>query len=496
MAKAIDQGIKVQVIGDSGPFSRMGRSIGYLIMVKGHRYLVDLGAPVFQLLGIQGIGAVRGVICTHSHDDHKRWFTDVALFKYYNKELSGRLPLITTETIHEEYEKNAKGALERSLSEDSRDVVEIPYSRFVEQVLLGPRSIYRIVARRVSHEDFHWRVVDSSGEIVDPRKAKVVVHPHANRPRLLLRDSITNEWVEPESFYVYGDTRFYDAEQNPYVDNEVGVTFRAVKGPCWHGPPNFSVEVCTDAERVLFSSDTVYDVELWHQLANERRTQKLGMSRREFEQAYVVYGNINDLIERTWSQERLEEALRAYDEGIVIHDADVNGSVVHTSYSRLAESGHRNLLLTHGPDIFVSALPLSKEGKTFRVIRNTLYEEVDGHLWEYDADVYAKDDQNFWVGYTSKDGAYSVVEKHDGMLGLCRYGDPCDGVPVMRVDLYADFNGKYFPAIDVVGRNYRTRPDGQVEEVRYTPQGSRGQVMKDFRPQVGRAARRRKRKSR
>lgn len=477
------KGIRVDFIGDSGPFSRMGRSIGYHLSVSAARYLIDLGAPVFQFLGVEGIKAIRGVVCTHSHDDHRRWFTDLALFSYYTQDISHRLRLITTELLHEEFEKNSKGALERSLSADSRDVVEVPYDRFVEKVLLGPRSLYRVIMKRVGDDEFHWRVVDAVGELVDPSKAKVVVHPHANRPRLLFRDPVTNEWIEPESFYTYGDNRFYEENQNPYIDHEVGLEIRALKGPCWHGPPNFSIDTRTKNERLLFSSDTVYDVKLWESLTRDHRAPNLGMTRREFERSYIIYGDINDFIERTWSEERLHEAMTAYGEGIVVHDVDHDGSVVHTSYSNLESSGLKNLLLTHSPDEFVSRLPLTREGKSFCILKNQLYEIVEDTLYPYCADVFVKDYREFYVGFESPKGRHALVRTAKG-LGIAHPTEAQSQEVLMRFDLYLDVDGQYYPVLNDPNGDYIRRKDGQVERVNYSKTGSRGIVVNDLRDQI------------
>ena len=95
----VAEGIRIEFIGDSGPFSRTGKSIGYRITIKDSAYLLDLGGPVFQHVGTDGIRAMKGVFATHSHEDHRRWFTDLALFMYYTG--IAPLRLIATEVIHE-----------------------------------------------------------------------------------------------------------------------------------------------------------------------------------------------------------------------------------------------------------------------------------------------------------------------------------------------------------------------------------------------------------
>ena len=38
-------GITIRVLGDYGPFSRMGKSIGYQVTIGQSSYLVDCGSP-------------------------------------------------------------------------------------------------------------------------------------------------------------------------------------------------------------------------------------------------------------------------------------------------------------------------------------------------------------------------------------------------------------------------------------------------------------------
>ena len=95
-------GIVVRVLGDSGPFSRIGKSIGYQVTIGQSSYLVDCGAPLFQQLGGHKLKAINGLIVTHCHDDHKRWFSDYALFNRYAPDISNKLRLLTSEGINEE----------------------------------------------------------------------------------------------------------------------------------------------------------------------------------------------------------------------------------------------------------------------------------------------------------------------------------------------------------------------------------------------------------
>ncbi|MFH1024032.1 MAG: hypothetical protein V1809_11685 [Planctomycetota bacterium] len=470
-------GIRVDVIGDAGPFSMIGRSIGYQVTVRGARYLVDCGAPVFQLLGVEGIKKVRGIVGTHSHEDHRRWFTDMALFKRYTPGINDRVRLITTEAIHDEFEKNSKGALERSLSADSKRVVEIPYRFFVDPVVMGPRSRYRLMSvRKPGEEGPVWRVVDSRGEVVPPDRAKVVINPEANRPRMLLRDETTGEWVEPESFYDFADRRFYEADPNPFFDREAGLKIEAIKAPIWHGPPTIGVKFSTGKDTLVFSSDTHYDPALWEEMAGAKLPQKLGMGEDEFRGRHVIIGDINHYIERAWSRERLAAALEAYKNAVVIHDVADKRSIVHTDYKDIVHLKAGRILLTHSPDRFVTTEPLASSGKAYQVIGSELFECVGEDLCHLDADAYFKNYEHYVVAYASPRGRHVLVRKEDGLLDLVPREDAGAAKVEKIVELLIDIQGRYFPHPGK-GEPYRVRPDGAVEKVEYTHAGSRGRVM-------------------
>ena len=114
------------VIGNTSPFSMMGESSGYMLTVNDSSYLLEIGSPIFPSLGYKGIAEIKGIFATHSHEDHKRWFTDMVLFSYYNPVFKRKVRLISAEPILEEDAKNSKGALERSLSRDSKRIVDNP----------------------------------------------------------------------------------------------------------------------------------------------------------------------------------------------------------------------------------------------------------------------------------------------------------------------------------------------------------------------------------
>lgn len=481
MTSARSPGLRIDIIGDSGPFSQLGKSIGYRVSCHNAQYLIDIGAPVFQILGESGIQQIRGIVATHSHEDHKRWFTDVALYRYYATRRREQLRLISTEQIIEEFSKTSKAALERTLSADSKRIVEVPFSEFVHTAVAGPRPRFRIT--QVEAEPGRgtvWRVVDERGEVVPPGKAKVVVKPEANRPRMLFRDDETGEWVEPETYYPFSCGRFYQSDVNPYLDEDGELQIHLIKSPAWHGPPTVAARISTPDEALVLSSDTVYDPELWSRLCQEHHEQKLTMTGEEFEQAPILYGEINDYVERIWSEERYRAALAAYQDAVVIHDVDVTGSVVHTPYPTIVDAGIERLLLTHSPDRFVSTIPLTLAGKVFRITGDRFYEEVDGELYDCDADVYVKNFSSAYVGYRSTNGRYRVIET-DGMLDILPRDEEVEATTVMFVDLLRDLDGQYFPEIPDISQTYQRRPDGRMERVRFHDGGSEGTVVESLR---------------
>src|SRR5512133_3669793 len=104
------QGIHVSVLGDYGPFSRIGKSIGYQVTIGRSSFLVDCGSPVFQKIGGHGLKDIKGLIITHCHDDHKRWFSDFALFNRYAPDFGHRLPLMTSERVNQGLEESSSSA--------------------------------------------------------------------------------------------------------------------------------------------------------------------------------------------------------------------------------------------------------------------------------------------------------------------------------------------------------------------------------------------------
>ena len=134
-------GIEVNVLGDYGPFSRMGKCIGYKVTIGNSTYLVDCGLPLFQTVGGNGLKAIKGAIITHCHDDHKRWFTDLILFNKYATDIGFKVQLLTTEEINGEIFRASGTAIDRSFSANLKQgVIDIEYEDYIDHTIIGPKA--------------------------------------------------------------------------------------------------------------------------------------------------------------------------------------------------------------------------------------------------------------------------------------------------------------------------------------------------------------------
>jgi len=475
----MNQDIIFDVIGNSSAFSMLGKSSGYMITVNGHTYLLECGSPIFPNLGYRGITNIKGIFASHSHEDHKRWFTDIVLFAFYNPLSKHKVKLISSEPVLEEYAKNSKGALERSLTEDSKTVVDIPYRNMVDEVRIGPLAKYFINLHSDGGGAYHYTVEDRSGNIIGPEKAKIFINPAANRPRLLFKDDETGEWVEPESYYPFSSTEFYEENRNTFHDEQAGLTVEAIKSSVWHGVPTIAFKFITEKNSLFFSSDTVFRPSLWKKLYEEHRPQKYrSLSRSEFNKSPIIYGDINDFNERTWSKERYENAINAYEGSIVIHDIARKNSIVHTDYVDVSNLPNDKLMFTHNPDNLTARHPILSPGKRVVCRNGEYWESVKGTLYPFDADVYVHHFSNNLVGYQSEKGKYKLIER-DNLLGVVEADAP--EKELMRVDLYEDLQGEYFPMLNDSEKYYHQRADGQVEEVTIFKDSSAGKVVENLR---------------
>jgi ribonuclease BN (tRNA processing enzyme) len=478
----MNRDIIFDVMGNTSAFSLMGESSGYMITVNDRLYLLECGSPIFPSLGYKGIGDMKGIFASHSHEDHKRWFTDIVLFTFYNPLLKHKLKLISSEVVLEEFSKNSKAALERSLSTDSMRIVDIPYEIMVEEIMIGPRSKYFVNLKTDRGVGYKYRVEDRNGNVVGPEKAKIFINPAANRPRLLYKDDDSGEWVEPESYYPFSSRVFYEEDQNLFHDEAAGLTVKAIKSSAWHGVPTIAFKFMTKDNSLLFSADTVWKPSLWKKLYETYRPQKFDViKRRDFEKSSIIYGDINDFIERTWGKERYEKAMAAYEGSVIIHDVSRKNSIVHTDYQDIAHAPFDNLVLTHSPDNLTSIRPILSSGKRIVLRDGRLFESVREELFPFDADVYIRHFSCNMVGYISENGSHKIIEK-DGLLGAVDVESPGEGL--MRVDLYQDIRGEYFPALTRSDKYYRIRPDSKVEVVASSASSSSGKVVENMRPKL------------
>lgn len=206
------------------------------------------------------------------------------------------------------------------------------------------------------------------------------------------------------------------------------------------------------------------------------------MPRKEFESAPVIYGDINDYIERVWSEERYNEAVNAFNAAVTIHDITIGNNPVHTSYESLADCNlaKERSLLTHCPDNITSEWILTHSGKEFKIEGEEILEIAGDKIYPMNADIYHKEARKYWVGYKNDNGRYTVYKK-EGLLSISKDNIRPSGDPLFRVDLYEDLNGCYFPKLEDGSSVYIKRDDGKVELVEYSEEGSSGTVVKDCR---------------
>src|SRR6185369_14140943 len=209
------------------------------------------------------------------------------------------------------------------------------------------------------------------------------------------------------------------------------------------------------------------------------------ISDAEFEAASVVFGDINDYIERIWSEERYRDAVAAFRDATVIHDIFLRKSVVHTDYRRLNHTtlDRSRSILTHSPDKMTSEWLLSAAEKEFRISGGTFCEVVDDRELPVIGDFFHKEDGKYYVCFRNDSGRHSVFER-DSILSLSTDPFRGEGSLVSNIDIYEDINGQYFPMIEDETSHYSRRPDGRVELLEYDDKGSRGRIVEDARPRL------------
>ena len=173
--------------------------------------------------------------------------------------------------------------------------------------------------------------------------------------------------------------------------------------------------------------------------------------------------------------------MKAYEGSIVIHDVARKNSIVHTDYQDIANAPFDNMIYTHNPDNLTAWRPILCPGKRLVIRDGMAHESVRGRLYPFDADVYVHHFSGDHVGYQSEKGAYKVIER-GGLLGIVDVDHREKGL--MRVDLYQDIRGEYFPVLTDPNKYYRTRPDGRIEEVTICGNRTSGRVVENIRDMV------------
>jgi hypothetical protein len=226
-------------------------------------------------------------------------------------------------------------------------------------------------------------------------------------------------------------------------------------------------------------------VELWQKLYREKHDCGERLRDPAFREAAVVYGDINDYIERTWSEERYIDAVASFRDAFVIHDIALRKSVVHTDYRDLDKTvlDPSRTILTHGPDKITSSWILCEAEKHYRV-RGTAFTELVGtHEYPFCADFYHKEGGRYYVCFRDDTSPHGVYER-DGILFLST--DPYRGHArlVCTVAIYEDIRGEYFPKLDDDTTFYNVRPDGRVERITMGDTHSRGEIASNQRPRL------------
>jgi hypothetical protein len=392
--------------------------------------------------------------------------------------------LLSSESIHEELQTSSTPALGRSLSNDSKQVIEIPYGAYVDKILLGPKAKYKMTYNIDSYGYRSIDIVDVNGVSVSPDKAKIIINPKTNYPRLLFKDPDYNEWVEPESFYSYTENVFYEENMNIYQTPE-GVTIEAFNAPVWHGVPCIGIKFKTAHESVIFSGDTVHNIALWKQLYQEKTPQRISMLQREFDAKKVIFGDINDYIERVWSEQRYRDALNAFDGAALFHDLWDSHSVVHTDYDKLDNTllKKEDVIFVQSPYEMTSEWALAHTNKVFLIKDNRFYELVDNQPCPLNADIYHKEKGKLFVGYKNDKGRYHVYQSK-GLIKLTKDSEIASQAPLYRVDLYEDIDGHYFPKLEDERSLYFKRLDNKVEKITFTENGSVGEIVNNCRNEL------------
>ena len=463
----MDKTIKIHVLGDYGPFSKTGLSFSFLITINSHNLLVDIGAPLFNLLPPNIISSVENVIITHVHDDHKRWFSDLALFKTYVIP-SKKLTLIASYEVINMVRLSSSYALENTLSPDSTQAITVPYSFFVKELPATPMPSADIVKVNIRPDTFTYKVINpSTGEELPSDKAKIVLKPDTLTPRLLY---LTDDglWVEPINYFDYSEDFYISPHPEiPFA----GAKIKLEKAASWHGLPVNSVLISFDDVRLAISSDTYFNPTVWRQLTERRAVSKPPTPQ-------FIEGDINDYIQVYWSSKRYYKAVRLFEEYITFHDAATLNTVVHTDYPYVRHINAKLLYLTHVPDNFVSEFPITCTGFKYLITSDKAFIVKDDYLININADYYIKQAAECYVAFVSSKPNRLITRTSQGVLKLRKLEDNIPDIEevVAEVRMYKVINGDLYEIIEDPNETYMLRPDGKVEIVKYDSKGSVGKL--------------------
>ncbi|HPP86735.1 MAG TPA: MBL fold metallo-hydrolase [bacterium] len=433
--------ISIRILGDSGPFSPTGRSISYLIELNDYKLLIDAGAPVFYLLSFPEICSIDAVLITHLHEDHKRWLSDLLLFRKYVTPTKPKIKLLSSESIHNEIKQNLIPSLEKTLSADSKKIIRLNYDDFVDCIYLGPRAKYKVIC-----ENNNYQIIDENEKPVSIDKAKIFKLPFTENIDILVYDERDKVWVNPEAYYSFSDERYY-YNNRTFDIPEINTKIEIINAPIWHGISAVGAVLTVDDTKIFFSGDTVFDLNLWKELAVVNNDNAI-LKNSEIKNKFVISDDINKYIEKMWSMERYKEAIMYYNNtDFIIHDSAAINSIVHTDFKELYCLEKSKTLLTHSPDNYVSYIPLTYKDKKYIIQNKKIFENSNNKNYELNADIYVKYQLRYFVGYKNSNGLFAVIENDNGLLELKKRTEiNQSSKDVEYYNLFEDIDGAYYPA--------------------------------------------------
>jgi len=452
----------LRVLGDNQPFSTSGKNPSYFLEWGKHSLLIDLGTSPFEGVAPEKLANIDGVLITHIHLDHCRYFSDLALYFKYN--LNKPLKVIAGYMVLKNLRLMFEKTLIRSLDNDLGKTKTFKYEDFVEEERIGP-----IPRAEINHDPKNGYHIQINGPTKILQKNLKAIGGKKNSTWWLLYHSPSFKgWIDPFTFYSYENPEFY-YDPKPWVVG--GLSFRLVNAHAWHGMDVDGLLIEGFGTQLFFTSDTVYNLAAWKRLLRKRRAIKaktLMKSKTQF-----VEGEIEDYIEQFWSQERYDEAMKLYETPLILHDVGNQNSIVHTEYKEVLDIRSR-LIFIHTPDNFLSAVPFVKPGSAYQIENNDIFEIIEDIPKPLHADLYLKEGKNYLVGFSDKNGEYSFA-------GLRRQYTEGKRRELTRVKLYLDKEGRYLNWPIDENAFYHLKKDGKVVLVKTDKKGVEGNNVADLR---------------